>query len=591
MMRQFTRAVLFRCTDGGRGGTNWTRLTFPPITAPGQQGVANTENGAAAFYSPLVTTPAGVVPTLLAVGTDRVWITARWGDGVPGTATEPWVTLPTATNPYVPAVPNAVQDVIDGTPVVGLAFPAANRLWAATATTVQRLDLGAAWAANPVPAIAGVAAATPITAIAADTAGATLYATVGGAGVDHCWFFDGAAWHATGLTAPTLDAPASAVVVDPAHPERVFVGTDVGVFRTTRTGAATWDPWTLFSQGLPEAAVLDLQVHAGARVLRATTHGRGAWEIPLDAAASPAPELYLRMNPCDNGRRLAAADGAPDPLVRGVNTTRTASPDIRVRRPLADVPPPAFPGRNLRLTRPTRMTGSDVRRWQAVAARRGWALAVDGDFGRGTDGVVRALQAANGIRVDGIVGPITWPTTVSYPPLGPTPSAFEVEMAAGEDVDVATREALADASGVNRIFVEVNNRAVSNLAGAQVSVLLLLASATGPIPALPAGYVARITGNDSTAWLGASGWVFADPLNPFRTVNGFVDAAHPGVVRYHVDLSLTPLAGQDRIVAAAFVTTPTDALAGGPTDLQAVVLADRHVAGRRIRVVPVAPLP
>jgi len=54
---------------------------------------------------------------------------------------------------------------------------------------------------------------------------------------------------------------------------------------------------------------------------------------------------------------------------------------------------------------------ADVARWQAAMARRGYTIAVDGQYGPQTAGVARQFQAANGLLVDGIVGPQTWGAT------------------------------------------------------------------------------------------------------------------------------------------------------------------------------------
>src|SRR5205823_6218863 len=57
----------------------------------------------------------------------------------------------------------------------------------------------------------------------------------------------------------------------------LYAGTDIGVYYTTDAGA-NWNP---YGNGLPRAAVFDLALQNANRVLRAGTHGRGVWEIPL----------------------------------------------------------------------------------------------------------------------------------------------------------------------------------------------------------------------------------------------------------------------------------------------------------------------
>jgi photosystem II stability/assembly factor-like uncharacterized protein len=114
-----------------------------------------------------------------------------------------------------------------------------------------------------------------------------------------------------GVNIPHPDNAVNAVCVDPANPEHVYIGCDRGVFFSPDEG----NSWQKFSDNLPWTAVYDLQLHPGARLLRAATYGRGVWERPLEVpTASPAGvDLYLRDNPLDIGRRTPSPQGQ-DPL-------------------------------------------------------------------------------------------------------------------------------------------------------------------------------------------------------------------------------------------------------------------------------------
>lgn len=337
VMRQYTRTRLYTCTDGGASG-NWLDLLaaqkFPPITAntPAQQSAANTEGDGnhCGFYSPIAVTPVGVTPTLAAFGTHRLWITSDWGHS--------WVTLPTGTNPYTPAIPNLVQDKLDGSPMRAIAFTSSSLIFAATQNGVWRFDGSDAggWTAAALPTT-NLPFGRVITALAVeDPAAGSLYIALGGSGFDHVWYFGGTSWESAGLAASTLDVPAHAVVVDPGKKDHVYLGTDVGCWRGIKAGNGNWT-WDLFSQGLPESAITDLAIHAQARLLRAATHGRGVWEIPLDATVGADPELYLRVNYADSGRlqngtRFPWVDGTQDPTTPGSIVNRAMSADIKVRR-------------------------------------------------------------------------------------------------------------------------------------------------------------------------------------------------------------------------------------------------------------------
>ena len=136
----------------------------------------------------------------------------------------------------------------------------------------------------------------------------------------------------------TVDVPVHAIVVDPANTNIVYAGSDVGVWKGVKTpGQASWT-WQLFSDGLPECAVHDLTIHAGARLLRAATHGRGAWEIPIPAVAvTPAdPDIYVRANAADSGRmrdgaRMPWIVTAPDPAAPSATANLQSSADIKAQ--------------------------------------------------------------------------------------------------------------------------------------------------------------------------------------------------------------------------------------------------------------------
>jgi hypothetical protein len=85
----------------------------------------------------------------------------------------------------------------------------------------------------------------------------------------------GSTW--TDISGDLPNTPVNFVVIDPDAPSTLFVATDVGVFYSTTGGTS----WTSLVTGLPRTAVLGLTWHNASRTLRASTHGRGAWDINI----------------------------------------------------------------------------------------------------------------------------------------------------------------------------------------------------------------------------------------------------------------------------------------------------------------------
>jgi len=138
-----------------------------------------------------------------------------------------------------------------------------------------------------------------------------LVVAMAGYGTAHVWkgMLSGANWTWSDLsgTSPNRlpDAPANALEIDPAAPNTMYVGTDVGVWVTT-DGGANWSP---FNDGLPNVDVYDLKLHAPTRLLRAATHGRGLWERQLDGAGAPDVRLVIRDHVMDTGRLTPSPSG------------------------------------------------------------------------------------------------------------------------------------------------------------------------------------------------------------------------------------------------------------------------------------------
>ncbi|HKD43452.1 MAG TPA: hypothetical protein VKB87_24440 [Myxococcaceae bacterium] len=79
------------------------------------------------------------------------------------------------------------------------------------------------------------------------------------------------------------NVPVQVVKFDPADAtdQTIYVGTDIGVYRTTDRGAN----WERFGVGFPFGRVTDLFIAKNGGLLRAATYGRGVWEIYPNAAA------------------------------------------------------------------------------------------------------------------------------------------------------------------------------------------------------------------------------------------------------------------------------------------------------------------
>lgn len=168
-----------------------------------------------------------------------------------------------------------------------------------------------------------------------------LLVAFGGAGAhDRVWRYDHAAaapkW--TSCVGPALPSderlpalPVNALAAwqaGAADPVHWFAGTDNGLWRSTDDGAH----WARHDEGLPDAAVVDLAVHAASGLIRAATAGRGVFERQL-AADEAQIELVLRDHPLDLRRPDAQPLPRLDPVRSAVLADAGQSPDLRLDAP------------------------------------------------------------------------------------------------------------------------------------------------------------------------------------------------------------------------------------------------------------------
>ena len=179
-------------------------------------------------------------------------------------------------------------------PSIVLAGTSDGRVW-------RSADAGASWT----NITAGLPART-INDVAADpTDPNRAFAVVGGFGTAHLWEHTvSGGWvpRAGGLP----NVPANTVLVLTAT--ELFVGNDVGVFRST-DGGVTFTP---FMNGLPQGLVVtDLKFHPASGTLTAGTYGRGAWQVALDPVQPIVifDSIALPMTPVDGDGDAAVEPG------------------------------------------------------------------------------------------------------------------------------------------------------------------------------------------------------------------------------------------------------------------------------------------
>ena len=204
----------------------------------------------------------------------------------------------------------------------------------------------------------------PISGVAIDTSysdGSHAYVTIMGFSTasfpaSHVWQTSDGGFSWSDFTANLPNAPANAVVVDPAtagNPGRIYVATDVGVFWSF-TASPDWQelgppPNSGQAGYLPNVAVTALGIFTrsdSTKLLRASTYGRGVWEFPLTPDFSlsitntPITIFAGQMPPAFTGT-ITALGGYNAEVNLSCNPAATCSVMPTIVNPPA--PPPGTP--------------------------------------------------------------------------------------------------------------------------------------------------------------------------------------------------------------------------------------------------------
>lgn len=270
----------------------------------------------AAFYPPFMLDPLD--PQKMIVGTCRVWRGPADGSGWPGpsnadalsfnlnTGTAQFCGPDSSNLSYLSALAAGGPPAPSGASSVIYAGRTDGHIFVSTAAESGPSSFSDR-SFNP------VAGTYKISAIAVDNndpSGSTAVATRMGFGVGHVWHTTNAGLSWTDISGTLPDAPADAVLVDPADSQHIIVGMDVGVFETHNTGAT----WAEAGTGLPNVPATKLLLFdgPGVRKLRVSTYGRGIWELSLP----PAPFFALQLAP---GSSASAAIKAGQPVTYGLS--------------------------------------------------------------------------------------------------------------------------------------------------------------------------------------------------------------------------------------------------------------------------------
>jgi len=292
---------LFRTTNGG---VNWTNVV------PSGSG-SDRKN----WSTPVRLDP--VTPSIVYYGTQRLWRSTNGGaswTAVSGDLTGwvPGAVLGTITTIGIsPSNTNVVWIGTDDGRVWRGVWGGVSFTW----TNVTVAPLPPRWVTRVVPHPTDpLAAWVTFSGLKWRDPESHVFATTNG----------GANW--TDISSNLPAVPINGMTVDPANPQVLFVGTDLGAYFSNNGGGS----WQYLSPELPLVTVYDLVIHPTARYLAIGTHGRSMYQLDLNAVVDAS-----QMPVAANGVELL--QNTPNPFVSSTRIAFTLPQRGRARLDVYDV--------------------------------------------------------------------------------------------------------------------------------------------------------------------------------------------------------------------------------------------------------------
>lgn len=104
------------------------------------------------------------------------------------------------------------------------------------------------------------------------------------------YYYDGS--KLSNLSGNLPNVPANTIVLQNDSPNRIYVGTDIGVFYSDYLS----NVWEKYGEGMPNLIIMELEIQQNDKKLFAGSYGRGIWVADLLECNAPQPQIKVTGN-------------------------------------------------------------------------------------------------------------------------------------------------------------------------------------------------------------------------------------------------------------------------------------------------------